>query len=257
MTTFAVTAAGAPTSVGLARLTGAAWEALVPVPAARRQDERSTCLERVVEALTWSGQIERIIVVAPAPVRERLCHLPVEWVGAGDGGGAENFLRGLRLCGDASRVVCTTCDLPLADGASLASFLARCQGHLDLYYSVSTQAEMERAFPAYPRSYVPLREGRYTGGGVTVLRPLPFLQRQQEFHQTFATRKSSYRMALALGLPLLWGRLRGGTSRARVEDAFSRWARLRCAAVDIDPRWALDVDHADDIHYLRWWVRRP
>ena len=51
VTTFAVTAAGAPTSVGLARLTGASWEALVPVPVADRAEERVTCLEAVVAAV--------------------------------------------------------------------------------------------------------------------------------------------------------------------------------------------------------------
>jgi hypothetical protein len=200
--------------------------------------------------------VEKYVVVAPNEVQERLSHLPVEWVEAGSGGGAENFLRGLRQCEAASRVVCTTCDLPMADGPSLAAFLEGCDEKLDVNYSVSTQVDMDRVFPAYPRTYVTLREGRFTGGGVTVVKPLPFLARQSEFHETFATRKNSYRMALALGLPILWGRLSGGTPKARVEAAFSRWAGLSCATVPIDPRWALDVDHADDLHYLRWWVRR-
>lgn len=253
--TFAVTAAGAPTTVGLARLTGAAWEALVPVPAARREDESVTCLERVVQAVLGLG-VERYLVVAPPQVRQRLSHLPVEWVEAGDGGGAENFLRGLRHCQDAARVVCTTCDLPAADGPSLADFLARCDDSLDVNYSVCTQQQMESVFPAYPRTYVPLREGRFTGGGVTVVKPGTFLERQEEFHETFATRKNSYGMALALGWPMLWGRLTGGTRKSAVVEAFCRWSRLRCDAVTIDPRWALDVDHADDLHYLRWWIRR-
>lgn len=257
MTTFAVTAAGAPTSVGLARLTGAAWEALVPVPARRREEEGLTCLEAVVQAVRGLPEVERYVVVGPPEVRERLSHLPVEWVEAGPGGGAENFLRGLRECRDAQRVVCTTCDLPLADSESLAHFLGQCAPELEVSYSVSTQAQMDRVFPAYPRSYVPLKEGRFTGGGVTVVKPLPFLERQREFHHTFATRKSSYSMAIALGLPMLWGHLTGGTPKARVEAAFSRWARLRCGTVEIHPNWALDVDHADDLHYLRWWTRRP
>lgn len=256
-TTFAVTAAGAPTSVGLARMTGAAWEALVPVPASRREEEGQTCLEAVVRAVRGLPEVDRYVVVAPKQVRETLSHLPVEWVEAGPGGGAENFLRGLRQCQDAGRVLCTTCDLPLADTDSLAQFLGQCDWDLDLSYSVSTRREMERVFPAYARSYVPLREGHYTGGGVTVLKPLPFLERQREFHHTFATRKSSYSMAIALGWPMLWGHLTGGTPKARVEAAFSRWARLRCGTVEIHPHWALDVDHADDLLYLRWWMRRP
>lgn len=260
MRTFAVTAAGAPTSVGLARMTGAAWEALVPVPARERSQEKGqaqTCLEAVVRAVQESGAAERYLVVAPAEVRQRLSHLEVDWVEAGEGGGAENFLRGLRHCESADRVVCTTCDLPLADGASLRDFLAGCDNGLDVNYAVTTRTEMEQVFPAYPRSYVTLREGRYTGGGVTVVKPGTFLRRQREFHETFATRKNSYRMALALGLPMLWGRLSGGTPRSRVEAAFSRWSRLRCGTVPVHPHWALDVDHADDLHYLRWWVRRP
>ena len=257
MTTFAVTAAGAPTSVGLARMTGAAWEALVPVPARRRETERSTCLEAVVNAVGALPEVERYFVVAPAEVREALSHLSVEWVDAGPGGGAENFLRGLRQCQDAERVVCTTCDLPMADAPSLGRFLRLCDPALDVNYAVTTQVQMEGVFPAYQRSYVPLREGRFTGGGVTLVRPSSFLHRQEEFHHTFATRKSSYGMAVALGWPMLWGHLTGGTPKARVEAAFSRWARLDCGTVEIHPNWSLDVDHADDLHYLRWWVRRP
>lgn len=256
MTTFAVTAAGAPTSVGLARMTGAAWEALVPVPARLREREGLTCLEAVVNAVRGLPQVERYFVVAPAEVSAALCHLPVEWVEAGPGGGAENFLRGLRLCQQADQVVCTTCDLPMADAASLDRFLHQCDRSLDVNYAVTTQDQMECVFPAYQRSYVPLREGRFTGGGVTLVKPGSFLHRQEEFHHTFATRKSSYSMAVALGWPMLWGHLTGGTSRAKVEAAFSRWARLSCRTVEIHPNWALDVDHADDLHYLRWWVRR-
>jgi hypothetical protein len=238
-------------------MTGSAWEALVRVPARSRELETTTCLEAVVSAVRCLTEIDRYFVVAPAEVQERLSHLPVEWVEAGHGGGAENFLRGLRRCGQANRVVCTTCDLPLADGETLSRFLRDCDPGLDVSYSVASKAHMEQVFPAYPRTYVPLREGSFTGGGVTVVKPLPFLERQREFHETFATRKNSYRMALALGLPILWGHLSGGTPKARVEAAFSRWARLRCGAFPIHPHWALDVDHADDLHYLRWWARRP
>ena len=256
MSLYAVTAAGAPTSVELARLTGAAWEALMPVPAAERGQENLSCLERVVRSVLELPGLQRYFVVAPLQVQARLSHLGVEWVDAGDGGGAENFLRALRLCGDAQRVVCTTADLPAATGESLADFVSRCDPDLEVSYSVCTRGEMEQVFPAYPRSYVRLREGEFTGGGVTVVHPQPFLQRQEEFHETFATRKNSYRMALALGAPILLGRLTGGARKATVEAAFSKWARLRCGTVSIDPRWALDIDLEDDIHYLRWWVRR-
>lgn len=255
MTTFAVTAAGAPTTAGLARLTGASWEALVPVPQPERQRESITCLEGVVRAVL-DLRPQRYFVIAPQDVQQALAHLPVEWVEAGPGGGAENFLRGLRHCREATRVICTTCDIPMADKAALRDFLGRCNDELDINYGVTTREEMEAVFPAYPRTYVPLREGQFTGGGVTVVKPAPFLERQAEFHETFATRKNSYRMALALGLPILWGRFSGGAGKATVESAFSRWARLRCAALPIHPNWALDIDHEDDLHYLRWWVRR-
>lgn len=251
-----MTAAGAPTSVELTRLSGVAWEALMPVPAAQREAETTTCLERVVSAVRELPELERYFVIAPREVQERLSYLPVEWLDAGPGGGAENFLRGLRQCDKAGRVVCTTADLPAATGDTLADFVSRCDPALEVSYSVSTREQMETVFPAYPRSYVKLREGEFTGGGVTVVRPQPFLERQREFHETFATRKNSYRMALALGLPMLWGRLTGGVYKSKVETAFSKWARLRCGTAFIDPRWALDIDSADDLHYLRWWVRR-
>lgn len=255
MNLFAVTAAGGPTTVDLARLTGAAWEALVRIPSAERQDEKLTCLEQVASSVLALPGLQRYFIVAPKSVQDSLSHLPVEWVDAGSGGGAENFLRGLRQCGEAKHVVCTTCDLPKAEAASLADFVERCDPDLEVSYSLSTRNDMERLFPAYPRTYVRLREGEYTGGGVTVVQPQPFLQRQAEFHETFATRKNSYRMALALGWPILLGRFSGGALKSQVVEAFSRWSKLRCGTVEIDPRWALDIDHPDDLHYLRWWAR--
>ncbi len=252
-----MTAAGGKTTVDLARLTGAAWEALICAPTADRQAESVTCLERVANSVLALPGLQRYFVIAPSAVQERLSHLPVEWIDAGPGGGAENFLRGLRECGQAERVVCTTCDLPRAEASTLADFVERCDPTLEVSYSVSTRKEMERLFPAYLRTYVRLREGEFTGGGVTVVQPQPFLERQAEFHETFATRKNSYRMALALGWPMLLGRFSGGALKSQVEAAFSRWSRLRCATLPIDPGWALDIDEPDDLHYLRWWARRP
>ena len=255
MSLYAVTAAGGPTTVELARLAGVSWEALVGVPSVDRR-ETTTCLEQVVTAVRGVSAVERYFVVAPKEVEEKLSHLPVEWIEAGPGGGAENFLRGLRRCGTAKQVICTTCDLPLAESDSLQSFWERCDPEQEVSYSVSTRSRVEQVFPHYPRTYVRLREGDFTGGGVTVVHPQPFLAREKEFHETFATRKNSYRMALALGWPMLLGRCSGGARKSQVESAFSRWARLRCQATEIDPRWALDIDHPDDLHYLRWWVRR-
>ncbi len=254
MKLYAVTAAGGPTSVPLARLTGQTWEALVPVPSGSREGESSTCLERVVEAIAQT-EVSHQIVVAPPAVREALPNLEVEWVESGPVG-SENFLAGLRRATSADRVLWTACDLPLASGTGLKDFLSRCDQRLELNYAVTSYREMEKVFPGYDRRYIPLKEGRFTGGGVAMINPFPVLTRQEHWKAIFGSRKNSFKVALRMGWPVLWGRLTGGLGKAEVERAFCNMVKMRCQALEVDPRWALDLDSPDDLHYLRWWVRR-
>lgn len=255
MKLYAVTAAGGPTSVPLARLTGQTWEALVPVPSPSRSGEQVTCLEQVVEAIASQPEVVHQIVVAPKPVREALSHLDVEWVEAG-AVGSENFLAGLRRATSADRVLWAACDLPLASGTGLGDFLVRCDRRLELNYAVTRYQSMEEVFPGYDRRYITLKEGRFTGGGVAMINPAPILTRQDHWRAIFGSRKNSFKVALRMGWPVLWGRLTGGLSKAEVERAFCDMVRMRCQALEVDPRWALDLDSPDDLHYLRWWVRR-
>lgn len=250
----AVTAAGGPTNAALAQMTGQEWEALVPVPAPRREEETVTLLERVVEAVAQEPQVEHHIVVAPQAVAHRLSHLRVEWVPA-DSGGGENFLKGLRHC-PAERAICTTCDLPVVQTGGLSDFLERCDWSVDVTYSVTERGSMNATFPGYARRYITLQEGRYTGGGLALVDPRAMLARHQLFKSLFGSRKNSFRLAWKMGWPILWGRMTGGTPKARVVKAFSEMAQLRCQTQETDPRWSLDLDSAEDLHYLRWWVRR-
>lgn len=226
----------------LAGPAGTALKALVPLGSA-------TLLERVWQAV---AQVAPVVVVGPEEVREWGARRPGDrWVPAGDTG-TENILRGLaEVPQDRPCLLCAS-DMPFVDAAAVEAFLGACGEPADLHYPLVSQPAMERAFPGYRRRYVPLREGRFTGGSMVLVRPDALATARPTIERVFEARKNTLRLALMLGLPFLVGRLLGTLTAAQVERQALRLVGLRCRAVlEAPPALALDVDSLSDYEYAR------
>ncbi len=245
----AVLAAGGPLKTGLRLKTGQSYEALVEFGGL-------TSLESVVSCLRASQRVERVLVTAPDEVQRRLTHLEVEWL-PDQGRGGANLLAGLYELPPDQPCLMGVCDLPFAARANIEDFLDQCDPGLDFNYGVTEREEMERFFPAYPRRYVPVREGRYTGSGFGMVRPGLILKRVDHFNALFGSRKNTLKIALQFGPGFLLGRILGTLSLFRLEQKFSQIFEVESRVVlKTHPALTLDVDDESDYDYALSWMAK-
>lgn len=224
----------------LARAAGVRAKALVPFGG-----KPLACY--VLEALYTTPAVRDILYVGTPPTAEVRGLEP----------GAtflESFQRGVRaaLEGRPRRILVLTADLPWLSSAAIEAFLAR-SPDAALVYPVITEAAAKAQFPAQRRTFVKLKEGRFTGGNLMLLEPavvpalVPFIGR------AYAGRKNPLVLAQLFGvdfiLRLLLGRLGLAAIEARAERILGHTVRAvvtehACIGADVDKPEHLSVPAA-------------
>ena len=197
----------------LAQGAGVASKALLPY-------EGRPLVAYVLDALRGCPEVRRIVYVGEAD--EVVAPQVERTVPAG-----ETFIESLTVGVEAALelmpdapVLVTTADLPWLRSEAVAAFLQEARG-ADLAYPVIPKETAEAQFPGQRRTFVRLRDGRFTGGNMMLLSPrmvpvlLPFAER------AYQGRKNPVVLARLFGFDfivrLLLGRLGLRAIEARAE----------------------------------------
>jgi len=208
-----------------------------------------TLLETVVEALRGSSVVAPIFVVGDVSVPDG-----VEGIAEGDGFVA-NLFRGLDRCRDWAQVIVATSDMPFITPETVSRFAGEALAmNADLVYPIVPVDVCKRAYPTMHRTSLPLREGRFTGGNMVLLRPKAFLDQRQYIDSAYALRKKPLRLAMMLG-PAITAAVAasvltnsGLVRLATLEEAGSRLLHAQARALIMDdPAIATDIDRPEDI----------
>lgn len=128
----------------------------------------------VVDALHGSGRIGAVVLVGLSPEDGVEFAGPVVYT-PGGGSLLDNVLEGLdqvqALDPQAEKAVACSADIPLITPEVVRYFIATCEetDH-DLYYPIVEEKVMEAQFPGSGRTFVPLKEGRFAGGDLYMVR---------------------------------------------------------------------------------------
>ena len=211
----------------------------------------------VLDALSKSKSVERIVVVGlgegdgPLTARQPLSYVPNQgsMIGNVEGG----VKRVVELNPAAQYTLLASCDIPAVTGemvdwvveTSLAT-------EHDLYYSIVTQAAMEARFPGSKRSFFRLKEGRFSGGDMNVLRTEVVSHLHPAWQGIVAARKSALKQARLIGLDTLAlfaaGLLSIPEAERRAGRALNIKGRvLRCPYAEV----AMDVDKPHQYELLK------
>ena len=113
----------------------------------------------------------------------------------------------------------------------------------EAYYSLISEADMERRFPGAHRSYFKLKEGRFCGGDMTLIQTALVSHYSPAWNEMIAARKNILRQAAIIGFGTLLRMALGQMSIAAAEHAALsrlqiRGRALRCphaeAGMDVD-----------------------
>ncbi|MBV6458061.1 MAG: hypothetical protein HONBIEJF_01183 [Fimbriimonadaceae bacterium] len=118
----------------------------------------------------------------------------------------ENFIdslgKGLAAV-ETDRFLLATADLPFLTRESVDDFIDRCDSSALLNYPIVPESVVKARFPEMARTTLKLREGRFTGGNIAVIRTdlmrgsLPILEK------AYRLRKQPLRLAAIVGLKTL------------------------------------------------------
>lgn len=197
---------------------------------------------RVTQAVINCGAIDRVVAVGPAEELSGILDPSVEIVPE-----RETLVGNIEAAaahlGGRGKVLALASDLPLITPEAVGDFLARCSGDADFYYSVATQAAIERRFPTARKTYVRLADGMFCGGSAMVV-SLEVLERVRPLiEQMISARKKPWQLAQMFGMTTIMKLASGRLAIAEVEKRAQEIAGVRARAVILDgPELVLDVD---------------
>lgn len=241
----AVVLGGGSSRDPLARAAGVPAKALVPV-AGRLLGSY------VIDALHGSELIDGIVYVGPltGELRSRVDYA----VPAGN-----RFVDSLALGFGAAlamrpgaRVLVTTADLPWLQAEALDRFISSSPPAAQLTYPIVPAAAALAAFPQQKRTFVKLRDGRFTGGNQMLVSAEVIPAFLELIDRVFAARKNPVALSSLLGFDVLLSLLLGRASLQQLEARVSARLNARVAAViSEDACLAADVDRPEQLPVLQ------
>jgi hypothetical protein len=242
----ALVAAAGPTPASLAEFTTEPYKCLLAVGGRRLID---ICLE----ALWGAERVERVCVVGPPMLRERIELRPEDlWVDD-QGSGPANIMAGLAALADRDQIVFCASDVPFLTAAGIDDLIARTPPEVGFGVPIYRREEVEAKLPEAGNKYVPFQEGDLTASSVMVIGPRQMAVQRERVDTLFNARKHFLRLFAMMGpgtaikfvlaMKFGWRVL----SVPALEAKISRLMGFPVKAVfGADPAFNFDIDHDRD-----------
>lgn len=161
-------------------------------------------VEYVIDALCESKYIGNIAIVGDIDRLKSLFGARITYYIQGGNNLLESVERGIEPFILDRHVIVITSDIPMIRADIIDQFIEECQlSFSDLYYPIVEKDINDRQFPGIKRTYVKLREGRFTGGNILCLNPA-ILERCEGFaREVLNNRKVPWKIGKMLGYKFL------------------------------------------------------
>lgn len=246
----ALVLAGASNHGKLAECSEALYEAFIEIGG-------RTMLEHVLDALRSSQRIRRICIVGPKQdieARFDVSDLDVLQMGSSL---IENLTIGFKALEDSKSVLVCTSDIPLITAEAIDDFIGRCDsGDIDVFYSIVSKDDIDKAYLGVKRTYVQVKEGLFTGGNVAMLSPSVVCTYEDMIERVIELRKDPLGLARLLGFRCIVKFLTKSLSLTDIEKRVESMLLLRGkAVVSTYPAIGIDVDKPEDLELMRCIIK--
>jgi GTP:adenosylcobinamide-phosphate guanylyltransferase len=220
-----------------------------------------TILARVLNALADSGKVGRTVLVGtPEVLAHRDAALASDLVEAGLSL-TENLYRGLDfLLGTGStteKVLVVPTDIPFLTGGIVNHYLEGIPLDKDILVPLVQRHEYEARFPGSTSTFVDLKGGAYTLGGLFVMAPHALQKSRSHLDHVIEQRKSKLGMAKLLGPIFVAKWLSKTLTLAEVEKKIQTMLHISGSAVlGVPPELAYDIDDQVDYDYAMDLLRK-
>ncbi|NPV92641.1 MAG: NTP transferase domain-containing protein [Firmicutes bacterium] len=228
-------------------------EALIPIG-------NRPMVEYVVSALKHTPEVKRVVVAGPLSELEKVFSATDSITLIEGGQSAVITLQmGIRALKDegvgtaANGVLVTAADIPMITPEAISDFLQLCrQREGDLYYPVVSKAANEYKYPGVKRTYVPMKEGLFTGGNLILINPEIIDRCAPMAEKMVARRKDPMALSQLLGFRFLLKFLLRQLTLEEAEVKVSELLGIRgVAVISSYPEVGVDVDKPSDLQLAR------
>ncbi|MEX2535482.1 MAG: NTP transferase domain-containing protein [Trueperaceae bacterium] len=237
---IAVVLAGGDRHDPLAQTAGVPVKALVPLAG-------KPMAAYVIAALEQSESVAEIVYVGPG----------FELLGVKRGravepgkGFANSLALGLGAAQSISRTkpaLVVTADIPWLTSAAVDRFVTA-GIDAELAYPIVSEEDTLAAFPTHKRTFVRLKQGRFTGGNLMLLKPRLVGSLLDLIDRVYRARKNPLALAVLVGPRTLLALLLGRADLTRLEQlASERLGGVAHAVVSADACLAADVDRLEQL----------
>ena len=224
--------------------------------------EGRTMLERVMDALQTSENVERIVIVGLEGDMGMQFSRPADMFLPDHGSMVANVIAGVewlrRDKPDIEAVLYCTADIPTITGPIVDQFVQRCQPlEKGVYYILVSQEAMEERFPDSSRTYVKFNGVNAAGGDMAIARAELADSNQELWEALSNARKHAWKLARIVGFSTLVKYLTRQLSLEEVQKTAERIIDYPVEIV-VDPpaELAMDADKPDQVDMLRAELRR-
>ncbi len=213
-----------------------------------------TILARVLGALADSGKVGRIVIVGTPEVLAHKDAALANYVAEAGLSLTDNILTGLDVLikegSTTDKVLVVPTDIPFLTGSIVNSYLEMIPSDKDILVPLIQKHEYEARFPGSTSTFVTLKGGAYTLGGLFVMSPAAIQKSRSHIEKVVAQRKSKLGMAMLLGPAFVVKWLRKTVTLEDVENKIRSMLGVTGSAVlGCPPELAYDIDDQVDYDY--------
>jgi len=213
-------------------------------------------IEYVIDAVKAAEDIKKVVVVGPEDKLSRYLYGKVDAVIDSGGNVMENVMAGIKYLKPQGNILICSCDIPLITTEAINDFISRSKTlNADLCYPIVEKAVNDDKYPDMERTYVKIKEGRFTGGNIFYVNPEAVENGLLFADRLVKARKNPLKMARLLSFSFMLHLILGNLEISAVEEKFSRMTGIKARAiVSLFPEVGQDVDKSSDLntasHYL-------
>lgn len=207
-------------------------------------------VEYIIEALRSTYNVGKIVVVGPKDSLGNSIENKVDTMIDSDGTLMENVMEGVKYLGYNENILISTCDIPFITKEAVEDFIKNSElSCADLCYPIVEKKINDAKYPNMERSYVKLKEGRFTGGNLFYVNPI-VVQRNFDFAEKLLSyRKKPIKMARLMSFNFVIRLLIGNININMIEKKFSEITGINAKAiVSLYPEIGQDVDKTQDVY---------
>ena len=213
-------------------------------------------IEYVIDAVKAAKDINRIVVVGPKDKLSVHLYNKVDAVIDSSGNIMENVMAGIKHLKPQGNILICSCDIPLITTEAIDDFISRAKSlNVDLCYPIVEKTVNDNKYPGIERTYVKIREGKFTGGNIFYVNPKEVERGLFFANKLVKARKNPVKMARLLSLSFMLRLIIGNLTISAIEDKFSKITGVKARAVVSQyPEVGQDIDKFSDIRMASYYL---